>query len=199
MKLHLDSPATPSRRNLASRSNPVRLGVLALAAVFTATQMPAENAPAVTPRAATQQVADANTSSVQTQASNTTAAAAVSSAPSDAAKSESNALPEAPTAMAGNQDTASVAMPPNVRAMLDDATPRSQSLQTTTKSKGVQRPGQLIVGICGIPLIAFGTYVMTRSVSKGAGLKNAFGAAFLVPGALMSGFGFTLAFKPKNK
>ena len=37
-----------------------------------------------------------------------------------------------------------------------------------------------------------------RSVSKDSGLKDGLGAAFTVPDALMVGFGFTLAFKPKN-
>lgn len=89
-------------------------------------------------------------------------------------------------------------MPPNVRAMLNDANAASQSLQSTPKSKGLQRPGMLVMGIAGLPLAALGTWIMTRSVSKDAGLKDGLGAAFLVPGALMIGFGFTLAFKPKN-
>ncbi len=198
MKLHLDSPATSSCRHLASRSNPVRLGVFALAVVFTATQMPAEDAQAVAPQAATLQAADANTSSVQTSATNA-GTAPLTTAPSNALKTEANALPEAPTTKAANQEAASVTMPPNVRAMLNDATERSQSLQSTPKSKGIQRPGMLIMGIAGVPLIAFGTYVMTRHVSTNSGLKDGFGAAFLVPGAAMSGFGFYLAFKPKNK
>ena len=74
---------------------------------------------------------------------------------------------------------------------MDDAQQNSQNLQSapSTKSHGLQRPGMLVMGIVGIPLIGFGTYVMTRSVSKDAGLKNAFGAAFLVPGAAMSAIG----------
>lgn len=197
MKLHLISSATPSRRNLASCSNPVRLGTLALAVVFTATQMPAQPTPPVVPQPATQQVSDTSAGSIPTPATNTTAATVPSTSP-EAVKSESALLPEAPMEKPGSQETASVSMPPNVRAMFNDAVQQSQNLQTTQKSKGVQRPGQLIVGIAGLPLIAFGTYVMTRHVSTNSGLKDGFGAAFLVPGALMSGLGFTFAFKPKN-
>jgi hypothetical protein len=198
MNLHLNSTATPARRNLAARSNPMRLGTLALAVVFTASQMPAQPAPAATPLAATQQVADVSVSTTPTTPANAQTAAAVPSAPSDAAKVESNALPEAPLAAEASSETASVTMPPNVRAMLNDANAASQSLQSTPKSKGLQRPGMLVMGIAGLPLAAWGTWIMTRSVSKDAGLKDGLGAAFLVPGALMIGFGFTLAFKPKN-
>ncbi len=112
-----------------------------------------------------------------------------------------NALPDAPTtAPPGTSDSASLTMPPELKAMMDDASKNSQNLQSApaTKSHGLQRPGMLVMGIIGIPLVGFGTYVMTRSVSKNSGLKNAFGAAFLVPGAAMVGLGFTFAFKPKN-
>jgi hypothetical protein len=200
MKMHLESLATPSRRNPASRSNPVRLGALVLAAIFTASQMPAQEAPAATPQAATQQTADASAVSAQTPATNSTAAAAVPSTPSDAVKTESSALPEAPMAKTDNQESASGTIPPNVRAMYADAAQQSQSLAAPkSTSKGIQRPGMLVMGIAGIPVLALGTWIWTRSVSKDSGLKDGLGAAFTVPGALMVGFGFTLAFKPKNK
>ena len=198
MKLNLDSPATSSRRNLVSRSNPVRLGALALAVVFTASQMPAQTAPAGTPQAATQQIADTSASSTPSSATNTTADE-VSSAPSDSAKSESNPLPETPAAPGDHPESASVPMSPELRTMFNDAIQASQNLQPAPKSHGVQRPGMLGMGIAGVPLIVFGTYIMTRTVRKDSGLKNGLGAAFLVPGAAMSGIGFTLAFKPKNK
>jgi len=103
-------------------------------------------------------------------------------------------------APAATSDSASLTMPTELKAMMDDASQSAQNLQSTpaTKSHGLQRPGMLVMGIIGIPLVGFGTYVMTRSVSKNSGLKNAFGAAFLVPGAAMVGLGFTFAFKPKN-
>jgi hypothetical protein len=201
MNLHFDSPATPSRRNPASRSNLVRLGTLALAVVFTATQLPAQVLPAETPQAATQQAADASAGSAQTPATNTTATAAVPSAPSDAVKSNSNALPEAPLASAANQETASATMPPSVRAMFTDAVQQSQSLQSTPKStsKGIQRPGMLVMGIIGLPIAALGVWALSAGVSKDAAAKNIFGASLLGGGGLMAGFGFTYAFKPINR
>ncbi len=118
----------------------------------------------------------------------------------DGTTADVNALPDAPTVPAGTSDSASLNMPPELKAMMDDAQQNAQNLQSApaTKPHGIQRPGMLVMGIIGIPLLGFGTYVMTRSVSKDAGLKNAFGAIFLVPGAAMSGFGFYFAFKPKH-
>jgi hypothetical protein len=195
MKLYLHS-STPSRSNLVLRSNTFRLGTLALAAVFTASQMPAQPAPAATPLAPTQQVADASASTATTAQTNAATAAAVTSAPSDAVKSESNALPEAPATSTANTETASVAMPPNVRAMFNDAVQQSQSMQSAPKSKGVQRPGMLVMGIAGLPLMGLGTWIYAAHGNGGA--RAAFGSLFFAPGALMSYFGFTLAFKPKN-
>jgi hypothetical protein len=105
-------------------------------------------------------------------------------------------LPEAPLASAASDETASVTMPPNVRAMMNDAAQQGQSLQSTQKSKGVQRPGMLIMGIAGLAPLALGTWIYAAHGSGAA--RAAFGSLFFVPGALMSGFGFTLAFKPKN-
>jgi hypothetical protein len=197
MKLHLASPATSSRRNVAVRSNPVRLGTLALAVIFTASQMPAQPAPAATPVAATQQVADDTASTVQTPVTNT--AAAVSTASSDGLKSESNALPEAPAATASNEETASVTVPSNMRAMLSDAAQQSQSLQSPkSASKGIQRPGMLVMGIVGLPIAALGAWALSVGVTKDAAAKNIFGGALLGGGGLMVGFGFTYAFKAKT-
>jgi len=64
------------------------------------------------------------------------------------------------------------------------------------KSKGVQRPGMLVMGIAGLPLVALGTWIYAAHGDAGA--RAAFGSLFFVPGALMSGFGFHYAFKPKT-
>jgi hypothetical protein len=199
MKLHLDSPAIRSRRNLASRSNPVRLGTLALAVLFTASQMPAQDAPAATPQALTLQVADTSAGTPSATAPSRAAENAVPSGPSDAATVESSALPEAPTASGANQETASVTMPPNMRAMMNDAAQQSQSLQSPkSTSKGIQRPGMLVMGIIGIPIAALGAWALSASVSRDAAAKNIIGAGLLGGGGLMVGFGFTYAFKAKN-
>ena len=102
-------------------------------------------------------------------------------------------------ARADDQESASVNLPPELRAMLDDASQKSQSFQPAPKSHGVQQPGKLVMGIAGIPLIVLGAMLLSVNVSKNAGLKDGIAAAFLVPGAAMSGFGFYLAFQPKRK
>lgn len=83
--------------------------------------------------------------------------------------------------------------------MMDAASQNTQNLQPAPakKSHGIQRPGMLIMGIVGIPIafIGVGIYsINTRETGKKIGL----GSAFFVPGALMSGFGFYFAFKPKQ-
>jgi hypothetical protein len=80
--------------------------------------------------------------------------------------------------------------------MLKDATEQSQSL-AAPKSKGIQRPGMLIMGIAGLPLMAFGAAIYAGHGNGGA--RAAFGSVFFAPGALMTGFGFHYAFKPKNQ
>lgn len=60
----------------------------------------------------------------------------------------------------------------------------------------VKRPGQLAVGIAGAVLMGFGTYIYALNGSaKGRAIV---GSMFFAPGAVMAGFGFTLAFKPKH-
>ncbi len=113
-----------------------------------------------------------------------------------------NALPDAPTAPAGTSDSASLAMPPELKAMMDDAKQSSQNLQPAPAAKphGVQRPGMLVMGIAGIPLLGLGAlyYSAAAGGNKNGGKAVAAGTIFFVPGALMSGFGFYLAFKPKQ-
>lgn len=66
---------------------------------------------------------------------------------------------------------------------------------TSNNDHKVKRPGQLAVGIIGAGIFGFGTYV-TAKASKDQGLAA---LLFMTPGAVMMGFGFTLAFKPKNQ
>ncbi|MGA2909876.1 MAG: hypothetical protein ABSE36_19425 [Terracidiphilus sp.] len=112
-----------------------------------------------------------------------------------------NALPDAPTASTGSSDSASLTMPPELKAMMDDASKNSQNLQPAPASKphGVQQPGMLTMGILGLPFMALGAlfYVAAPS-SKNAGAAVGVGSIFFVPGALMSGFGFHYAFKPRQ-
>lgn len=120
----------------------------------------------------------------------------------DNSGAEVNALPDAPTtAPAGTSDSASLTMPPELKAMMDDAKQNSQNLQSApaTKSHGLQRPGMLIMGIVGIPLAFIGGSILAIQGTKNEGLKVGVGLGFLVPGAAMSGFGFYLAFHKKNQ
>jgi len=109
------------------------------------------------------------------------------------------ALPEAPNA-AG--ESASIARPLDLRAMMDDAGQASQNLQPApaTNHKMIQRPGMLVMGIAGVPLVILGVMIMSLKVGpKATGERDGLGAAFLAPGAAMSGLGFYFAFhKPKQ-
>lgn len=90
-------------------------------------------------------------------------------------------------------------MPPELKAMMDAASQNTQNVQPApaAKSHGVQRPGMLIMGIVGIPLAIIGVGIYSISTNE-TGKKVAVGSIFFVPGALMSGFGFYYAFKPKH-
>lgn len=113
-----------------------------------------------------------------------------------------NAIPDAPTAQPGTSDSSSLTMPPDLKAMMDDAQQNSQSIQPApaTKPHGVQRPGMLVMGIAGIPLLGLGAlfYSAAAGGNKNSGKAVVVGSIFFVPGALMSGFGFYLAFKPQR-
>ncbi len=199
MKLHPVS----SCHNLASRTMPVRLGALALAVLFTATQMPAQGAAATTPQATTQQNMNDQASTAQAPAANSATAAAPETAPTAVAKSELSTLPEAPQAQSETGESASLSMSADMKAMMDEASQESENLQSTpktTKNKVVQRPGMLVLGIAGVPLIILGTMIFSLNVGgKETGLRNGLGTAFLAPGAAMSGIGFYFAFHKKNQ
>jgi hypothetical protein len=84
---------------------------------------------------------------------------------------------------------------------MDDAKQNSQNLQSAPAAKphGVQQPGMLVLGIAGLPLLGLGSlFYVAAAGKKNAGPAVAVGSVFFVPGALMSGFGFYFAFKPKH-
>ena len=204
MKLHRVTSATSSRHKLISRSMPVRLGTLAVAVLFTATQMPAQRAPATTQQATTEQSSAARQSSSQLPATSGTAVANPDAVSSASSKAEMNALPEAPAAQSETSESASLNMSPELKAMMDDASQSAENLEPTVKpkSKAVQRPGMLVLGIAGVPLIVLGAMIFSLNVGtngKATGLRNGLGTAFLAPGAAMSGFGFYFAFHKKNQ
>jgi hypothetical protein len=92
-------------------------------------------------------------------------------------------------------------IPPELKAMMDDAKANSQGLQPAsgTKPHGLQRPGMLIMGIAGIPLALLGVAILGVEGKKDEGLKYGIGLGLLVPGAAMTGFGFYYAFKPQKQ
>jgi hypothetical protein len=112
-----------------------------------------------------------------------------------------NALPDAPTAPAGTSESSSLTMPPELKAMMDDAKQNSQNLQSAPagKSHGLQRPGMLIMGIVGIPLALLGGALLAADGKKDVGLRVGVSLGLLVPGAAMTGFGFYYAFKPQKQ
>jgi hypothetical protein len=117
----------------------------------------------------------------------------------DSAALDVNALPDAPTESAGTSDSANLNMPPDLKAMMDDAKQNSQNLQSAPATKhGLQRPGMLIMGIAGIPLALLGVAILGVEGKKDEGLKYGIGLGLLVPGAAMTGFGFYFAFKPTH-
>ena len=170
-----------------------RCALIGVLAGTLAGQAVAQGAPAAASDT-TQQATTAGT--LQTPAA--TPATTAASAPD--ATSQAAALPEAPLAA---NESASTTMPPDLKAMMKDAGPDGQNLQstqTTTTRKGVQRPGMLVMGIAGVPLIILGAMILSLNVGpKEAGARDGLGAAFLAPGAAMSGLGFYFAFHKKNQ
>lgn len=174
------------------------IGRCALIGVLAGTlvgQAVAQGAPATASEATQPQGTSATVNPVQTPAANAAPAASVPDATSQAA-----ALPEAPLAA---NESASTSMPADLKAMMKDAGQEAQNLQSTqstTSKKGVQRPGMLVMGIAGVPLIILGAMILSLNVGpKEAGARDGLGAAFLAPGAAMSGLGFYFAFHKKNQ
>ncbi len=161
-------------------------------------QAVAQGAPALTPQATAQQETSASQTTAQMPAANTANPVAKTAD----VTSDVTALPEAPAAAT---ESASASMPADMKAMFDDASQDGQNLQpaqTTTTKKGVQRPGMLVLGIAGVPLVILGAMIFSLNVGssgKANGLRNGLGTAFLAPGAAMSGIGFYFAFHKKTQ
>lgn len=117
----------------------------------------------------------------------------------ESASVDLSALPEAPATATGTSDSASVTMPPELKAMMEDAARNAQNVQPPPpkKSHGIQRPGMLILGIVGIPVAMLGIGLLQIDAGRNVGLKDGLGASFLGGGAAMAGFGFYFAFKSK--
>ncbi len=164
-----------------------------------ATQAVAEGATPASPQTTAKPVTTSVPSNSLTQTINPVPTANLPLAAQDSARADLNALPEAPTVPTATTDSASLNMPPELKAMMDDASQNAQNLQPApaTKPHGIQRPGMLVMGICGLPLIALGTLIYTSGKKNTSG-RVAAGTIFMVPGAAMSGFGFYFAFKPKH-
>ena len=130
-----------------------------------ATQAVAEGAATVSP----QTPAKPETASVPSGSSEQINLATTANLPltsQDNSNADLNALPDAPTtAPAGTSDSASLTMPPELKAMMDDARKNSQNLQPApaTKSHGIQRPGMLMMGIVGHPAGLFGVGIYSTN------------------------------------
>jgi len=192
--LYLVSPATQSRPSIASRSLPVRLGALALAVLFTASQsqaqgpMPSGSEEAQpTTASQNQQAATPATADLSTQAANSPSMA------SDNPKMEVRALPDAPSVP---EETASVKMPTDLKAMMDDAAQKSQALTPPTSQKRTFRPGWFVLGVFGAGAMALGAWGYSVS-DKSKGYIAA--TILFVPGAAAAGFGFYNAFHQKDQ
>jgi hypothetical protein len=166
-----------------------------------ATQAVAEGATAVNQQAPTKPETTSVPSSSQSEQIDLATTANLPLVTQDNAAADVNALPDAPMESAGTNESSSLTMPPELKAMMDDAKQNSQSLQPASANKphGVQRPGMLVLGIAGLPLLGLGSLFYVAAVGKkNAGAAVAVGSVFFVPGALMSGFGFYYAFKPQH-
>ncbi len=165
-----------------------------------ATQAVAEGATVVSPQSPAKPEMTSVANGSQTEQISVATTVNLPLATQDSAAADMNALPDAPMAPAGTGESSSLTMPPDLKAMMDDAKANSQNLQpaSETKPHGLQRPGMLIMGIAGIPLALLGVAILGVEGKKDEGLKYGVGLGFLVPGAAMAGFGFYYAFKPKQ-
>jgi hypothetical protein len=166
-----------------------------------ATQAVAEGAPITNSQALAKPETASVPSGSQTEQINLATTANLPLAARDSAAADLNALPDAPMESAGTSESSSLTMPPELKAMMDDAKQNSQNLQSAPAAKphGVQQPGMLVLGIAGLPLLGLGSlFYVAAAGKKNAGPAVAVGSIFFVPGALMSGFGFYFAFKPKH-
>ena len=119
-----------------------------------ATQAVAEGATVVSPQTPAKPEVTSVANGSQTEQISVATTVNLPLATQDSAAADMNALPDAPTAPAGTGESSSLTMPPDLKAMMDDAKRirRIFSRLLTTKPHGLQRPGMLVMGIAGIPL-----------------------------------------------
>jgi hypothetical protein len=110
---------------------------------------------------------------------------------------DASVLPDAPTVPV---DAASVKMPAEMKAMMDDAAQQSQAMTApATTQKHYFNAGWFALGIVGVGAAAIGAGIYGVAGTKDQGLKIGVGTAFFAPGVLAAGFGFYNAFHKKNK
>lgn len=172
-----------------------RCALVGTLAGMLAAQAVAEGAAGVSKQTTTRPETRSVTSESQTKQISLALPANLPLAPQGVANADLSALPEAPTASTGMSDSASVIMPPELKAMMDEASQNAQNVQPAPakKSHGVQRPGMLTMGIIGLPFTALGAYLYVRAPKN-----KGYATILFAPGVAMSGFGFYFAFKPKQ-
>jgi len=181
-----------------SRSMAVKLGALALAVVFTASQMQAQSGVAAVS-------ADTQPATTAQQAQ---AATAVPTIPSDKADAQTAApvptadaqdavtitvQPAVPDAPGGQTESASLNTPINMKALMDQAAQPSQNVQSasTTEQKKQIHPGWLGLAAVGLLCAALGA----GGLAEGNGNKSGLAAGFLAGGLGVAGLSFYLTFK----
>lgn len=192
MELHPVSPATTLLHKFARRSMPVRLAALAVAAVFTASQVPAQ--PPMD-RDTTSQAQTTNAQATTTTAQATTASQGNHGAPAAQTATDLSApvpsiqeatLPDAPAA---TSESASLNVPVDLKGMMDDSA-QAQNLQlTTTQQKQKIHPGWLALSVVGIGAALIGGVGLTGTKNKGLA------AGLLASGAALTAGGFYLTFR----
>ncbi len=177
MKMQLVSSATRLRDRFGLRGVPIRLVALGVTVVFTAGQMQAQG-PIF-------READAQPAAAAPVAQAAPQAGTESSAPVQA-----SGLPEAPNA---SSESASVAAPLDLRAIMDDqaqTAEASQNVQPATQKKEHHAHPGLIVG--GAVCLAFGSFVFAKGHGR---LVPPVGGTFVAAGAGLAGLGLYLTFK----
>lgn len=193
MMMQLVSSATRLRSRFGYRSTAVRLGALALAVIFTASQIQAQSAFAIDtqPTTATQQAKAAP----QTQAAPSVPTEAQNAAPVPTANAEDAQAtapqPAVPDAPGAQTESASLNTPVNMKALMDQAAQPSQNVQSTnTEQKKQIHPGWLGLAAVGLLCAALGA----GGLAAGNGNKPV-AAGFLAGGLGVAGLSFYLTFK----
>jgi hypothetical protein len=183
-----------SLTTLSGRSMPVRFAALALAVVFTTSQIQAQGP---MPRG-TDEAQPTTTSQSQQQAATSAPSPATglpapaSNSPAAAAETanlDATVLPEAPNAP---QEQASINKPIDFKAMLDDAGQNTQNLQSTpVQQKRQIHPGWLALSAIG----ALGAVIGADGLASKGTRGRPIAGAFLGVGAGLAGLGIYLTFK----